>query len=164
MRERFQLRAYEPADAEAVNATVVAAFGEFDPSHGDWPTALRNAAGSAALADVGEMIVATVDGKVVGCITYVGPGVEKQSWFEREWPVIRRLAVRPELRGLGIGRALTEECIARARRDGADLIALHTTPIMDVAVGMYERIGFSYLREAPPVGDVPYGIWAKRLR
>lgn len=110
------------------------------------------------------MIVATVDATVAGCITYVGPGVPKQSWFDREWPVIRRLAVRPDYRGLGIGRALTEECIARGRRDGADLIALHTSKMLDVAVAMYERLGFAFLRESDTVGGVSYGIWIKRLR
>jgi ribosomal protein S18 acetylase RimI-like enzyme len=94
----------------------------------------------------------------------VGPGVEKQEWFDREWPVIRRLVVRPEYRGLGIGRALTDECVRRARRDHATLIALHTTPILDVAFGMYTRMGFTFFRESPPRGGVPYGIYVKQLR
>ena len=69
MTERFQLRPFQPTDADAVNTTVVEAFREFDAGRGDWPTATRNAASSATLAGVGEMIVATVDGAVAGCVT-----------------------------------------------------------------------------------------------
>lgn len=117
----------------------------------------------AAIAGLAELIVATLEGKVVGAVGYVGPGIEKQEWFEREWPVIRMLVVDPEHRGLGIGRALTEECIVRARRDGANLIALHTSPIMRVALPLYERMGFTFLRPAPTRYDIPYGIYVKRL-
>jgi ribosomal protein S18 acetylase RimI-like enzyme len=66
-------------------------------------------------------------------------------------------------RGLGIGRALTEECISRAGRDGASIIALDTTPIMAVALAMYERMGFEFTATAPTIHGVPYGIYVKRL-
>jgi ribosomal protein S18 acetylase RimI-like enzyme len=163
LTRRFELRDYRAEDADAVNATVIAAFGEFDPALGVWPTATRGSTNTTELAAVAELIVATVDGVVAGCIGYVAPGVAKQDYFEREWPVIRRLAVRPDYRGLGIGSALTAECVARARRDGATLIALHSTRLMDVAIGMYERMGFAYLRDAPSIGGLPYGIWVKYL-
>lgn len=52
----------------------------------------------------------------------------------------------PEARGLGIGRALTLECLRRARRLGAATVGLHTTDWMHVAQKMYERTGF---RRAP---------------
>ena len=65
------------------------------------------------------------------------------------------LVVDPAARGRGLGRLLTEECIRRARRDGAGAIALHTSPIMQVALAMYLRLGFVLLRDAPPVFGVP---------
>lgn len=163
MASPFQLRAFRPDDADAVNAVAIAAFAEFRAEYGDWPTVSRNVDKMAALARSAEVIVATVDGTVAGAVGYVGPNIEKQEWFEREWPVIRMLVVLPEHRGRGIGRALTEECVRRARRDGAPLIALHTTPIMAVALPMYERMGFAYLRAAPDRSGVPYGIYVKHL-
>ena len=70
----------------------------------------------------------------------------------------------PSVRGgQGLGRQLTEECIRRARRDGAAAIALHTSPIMQVALAMYLRLGFVPARETPPVFGVPYRIYLKRL-
>ena len=97
----------------------------------------------ASLAETGELIVATVQNKVAGAVTYVGPGRIKAEFFPIEWPILRMLVVAPARR-LGIGRALTEECIRRAERDGASLIALHTTHIMKVALPMYRRMKFKY--------------------
>jgi ribosomal protein S18 acetylase RimI-like enzyme len=73
------------------------------------------------------------------------------------------LVVEPAFRGRGIGRALTEACVGRARRDGAPVVALHTTPIMTVALPMYRRMGFEPESEAPPIHGVPYGVYVKRL-
>ena len=73
------------------------------------------------------------------------------------------LVVDPASRGRGIGRLLTEECIRRARRDQAPLIALHTTLIMSVALPMYLRMGFKLLRAAPPIHGVPYAIYTMAL-
>ncbi len=161
----FVLRDFVPSDAADVNATAIAAFSDFKDTIGDWPSFERAAGRMSSLATEAqaELIVATVAGRVAGAVGYVGPGIPKQEWFETEWPVVRMLVVHPSYRGLGVGRALTEECISRARRDGAPLIALHTTRVMDVAVGMYERMGFIFLRESPPRHGVDYGIWVKHL-
>lgn len=55
---------------------------------------------------------------------------------------IRLLGVAPAARGLGVGRALTEACIQRACAHGHARVVLHTTRAMQVAWGMYERLGF----------------------
>jgi len=57
-------------------------------------------------------------------------------------PELRLLAVAHEARGRGVGRALVEECIRRARRDGAQSLGLHTSKSMTVAMDLYKRIGF----------------------
>ena len=67
------------------------------------------------------------------------------------------LVVDPAARGAGVGRALTDACINGARRDGSDVIALHTSPIMTVALPMYLRMGFR-LVHAPLLYGVPYAV------
>jgi hypothetical protein len=54
-------------------------------------------------------------------------------------------------------------CVRRAERDGAPLLALHTSPIMRVALPMYLRMGFVLEREVPPVRGVPYAVYVKPL-
>ena len=43
------------------------------------------------------------------------------------------------------------------------MIALHTTPIMRVALPMYLRMGFIKLREASEIYGVPYAVYTKSL-
>ena len=76
---------------------------------------------------------------------------------------MRMLVVCPESRGKGIGRALANACIAKAQRDGADVFGLHTSAIMSVALPTYQSMGFEFVREAPSIHGVPYGIYTKQL-
>lgn len=78
-----------------------------------------------------------------------------------DWPIMRMLVVSPQARGAGVGRRLAQECIDRAVRDGADVFALHTSPIMSVALPMYERMGFRLVREVQPVLGVAYAVYLK---
>lgn len=55
---------------------------------------------------------------------------------------IRLLGVSPSHRGLGVGRALTQACIALAEEQHHAEVILHTTEAMQVAWGLYLRLGF----------------------
>ncbi|MCK1543464.1 GNAT family N-acetyltransferase [Bradyrhizobium sp. 179] len=157
------LRDYQPADAEAVRRVALAAFAQFEQDYSDWPTFTANVANITALSGTGEIIVAEDGGKIVGAVAYIGPRQPKPPFFDPAWPIIRMLVVDPFARGKGIGRQLTEECVRRAERDQSPIIALHTTPIMTVALPMYLRMGFEKVREAPDISGVPYAVYVKRL-
>lgn len=159
----YLLRDFRAEDADAVNRVALAAFDEYRAAYSDWPTLSRGIGNMSALASDGEIIVAATPALIVGAVAYVGPGKPKAAFFESAWPIVRMLVVLPEFRGRGIGRALTNECIRRACRDGAGCIALHTTPIMKVALPMYQRMGFEFQRNAPAIFGVPYGIYLKQL-
>jgi hypothetical protein len=58
---------------------------------------------------------------------------------------------------------LTDECVRRARRDRAPLIALHTSGIMRTALDMYLRMGFELYKEEPPRHGVAYAVYIKKL-
>jgi ribosomal protein S18 acetylase RimI-like enzyme len=94
-------------------------------------------------------IVAEVDGELAGTAEYLGPTGRRiglvESVPEGE-AYIGRLGVAPNARGRGLGRALTEECIRRARADGARTIGLATRDVMAAARAMYESLGFRYVR------------------
>ena len=158
-----ELRDYRPGDAASVNAVAQAAFEQYCSAYSDWAAFARNIGAMASLASTGEIIVAATGERIVGAVVYVGPGKPKAAFFEPEWPIIRMLVVDPAARGRGLGRALTAECIRRAERDAAPLIALHTTPIMTVALAMYERMGFRFERDAPAIFGVPYAVYVMSL-
>ena len=159
----FLIRDFEPLDTHRVNDIALAAFAQYRDDYREWPALSQSIGQMSALAAHGELIVAAQGSDVLGAVVYVGPLSPKSPHYDQSWPIIRMLVVAPEARGRGIGRALTGECLRRARRDGVPQIALHASPIMAVALEMYLRMGFVHLRSVPKMHGVPYAIYLKRL-
>lgn len=111
------------------------------------PTALYEAYLASVLdiqsrMDVSELYVAEDAGCIVGVVTYY-PDASRQEWgWPAHWAGIRTVAVMPAARGRGIGRALVQTCIDRARAQDAPAICLHTGTFMHGAIALYERMGF----------------------
>jgi GNAT superfamily N-acetyltransferase len=159
----IRLRDYESADAENLNRIAVSAFDQFRDHYGDWPAMLAGLSKTSDLSASGEVIIAELQDKFAGAVAYFGPNSQKAAFFDQRWPIIRMLVVDPAFRGKGIGRALSDECIARAKRDGSPIIALHTSPIMSVALPMYLKMGFVKAYDAPPIFGVAYAVYTKAL-
>jgi GNAT superfamily N-acetyltransferase len=159
----IRLRDYESADAENLNRIAVSAFDQFRDHYGDWPAMLAGLSKTSALSASGEVIIAELQDKIAGAVAYFGPNSQKAAFFDQRWSIIRMLVVDPAFRGKGIGRALSDECIARAKRDGSPIIALHTSLIMSVALPMYLRMGFAKAYDAPPIFGVAYAVYTKAL-
>jgi ribosomal protein S18 acetylase RimI-like enzyme len=103
---------------------------------------LRDVAARAAAVPV--LVAIDPEDRVLGGVAYVpGPGTPL-SEAEREGEAgIRMLAVDPAVGGRGIGRALTEACMARAQTEGRVGMTLFTLPTMGVAHRLYESLGFA---------------------
>jgi|SRR5437867_552218 len=141
------LRDAEPADLAAASALLREAYAEHVT---DVPPERQQAA-SAYLADVAdvwsrvgtsELVVAEVDGRLAGAVTFYPVASGEGHGWPQGWSAIRLLGVGPADRGRGIGRMLTEECLRRARALEVPVVGLHTTKGMAVAKAMYERMGF----------------------
>lgn len=112
-----------------------------------------------------ERIVAEHEGRLVGSVMLYPPRAEAYGGAAgaAPWPELRLLAVVPEARGLGVGRALVDECVRRARAGGAAELGLHSSRSMRAALRMYERMGFV---RAPEYDFQPEGaerVWGYRL-
>jgi GNAT superfamily N-acetyltransferase len=159
----IKIRDYESADAEALNRIAVSAFEQYRNQYQDWQAMRAVLSKTSALSATGEVVVAEFQDRLSGAVAYFGPNSQKAPFFDQRWPIIRMLVVDPACRGKGLGRALSKECIARARRDRSSIIALHTSPIMTIALAMYLRTGFVKAYDAPPVFGVPYAVYTKAL-
>jgi ribosomal protein S18 acetylase RimI-like enzyme len=76
-------------------------------------------------------------------------------WSEALACYLAELYVVPAYRGHGLGRALMNAAIARAREQGADHIDLNTSHDDVAARALYGSLGFSN-REGRPDGPVTY--------
>jgi ribosomal protein S18 acetylase RimI-like enzyme len=157
----WSIRDAELADAADIDRVALAAFSQYRDLYDNWPAFSRNI-GRMSRLDA-ELIVAADGARIGGAVGYVAPSRPSADFFEPDWPVIRMLSVDPAARGAGLGRRLTEACVARARRDGAPVIALHTSPIQKVARAMYLRMGFEERYPTPPIYGVPYAVYLKAL-
>jgi GNAT superfamily N-acetyltransferase len=94
----------------------------------------------------GRLALSTIEGVPAGCAA-LRP-------FDRERCEAKRLYVRPQFRGAGVGRALMDWVIAEARRAGYGEMVGDTMPVMERALGMYARMGFehtaAYMDEPTP--------------
>ena len=96
------------------------------------------------MRDGGTVLVAEVDGELVGTVTYF----QDASWESMPMDPapgsagLRATAVHPDRQGLGIGRALVDACLERGRSQGAQRMLLHTAAFMVPAIALYERLGF----------------------
>jgi ribosomal protein S18 acetylase RimI-like enzyme len=83
----------------------------------------------------GCLLLAWQDGEPAGCAAL--------RQFSGKTCEMKRLFIRPHLRGFGYGRQLAEEAILRARKIGYRWIVLDTIGSMQAAIGLYISLGFS---------------------
>jgi putative acetyltransferase len=105
---------------------------------------LANLPGDYAPPD-GRLLLAEYQGKLAGCVALhkLEPGICE----------MKRLYLRPQFRGKGLGLALANRILAEARQIGYERIRLDTVePVMKDAVAMYRRLGF---REIAPYCSNP---------
>jgi ribosomal protein S18 acetylase RimI-like enzyme len=127
----YSLRSAQAADAGSVAALVDAAYGHYlerigmlpGPMTQDYAEVIRNR----------QVTVAERHGAIVGIIVLT---------VTDEGFLVDNLAVHPDHRGTGLGRALLEFAEAEARRAGFDALYLFTHEQMTENLALYARIGY----------------------
>lgn len=100
---------------------------------------LRDIAGRARAGDV---LVAVLNGRVVGCVTVSFGDTALSEVDDPDAATIRMLGVATDVRGAGIGEALVRRCVEEARARGCRRVRLDTRTSMKSAQRLYERLGF----------------------
>ena len=104
----------------------------------------------------GAFLIASRAGEAVGC------GAIRR--IEARTGEIKRMYVKPELRGNGIGRALLEALEAEAQTLDLSRLVLETGDRQPEAIALYERAGFSRIAPFGEYVESPLSVcMAKEL-
>lgn len=140
------VRAAEPSEYDAAGELTVGAYladGLMSPA-ATYLAVLRAAAQRAAEAD---LLVAVASGRLVGTVTFALAGTPLAQVARTGEAEFRMLGVSPDARGTGVGTALVDACLARARARRCRAVVLSTHERMRTAHRIYARRGFDRLPE-----------------
>ena len=136
----ISIRPVRPPEYALAGELVVAAYRTLgDAGDETYEQELRDMAARVQDSDV---LVAELEGRVVGCVTFVDGLKQLSEVDDPEAATIRMLGVASSARGRGVGQALVDACIERARASGRRRVRLDTRTSMRGAQRLYERLGF----------------------
>jgi putative acetyltransferase len=118
-------------------------FAASDLASQNFDQELARLPGSYAPPD-GRLLLALRGEQPAGCVALHRFG-ERACEMKRMW-------VRPEFRGCGLGRRLAEKIVAEAQVIGYERTLLDTLPSLENALGLYCALGF---REVAPYRNAP---------
>jgi len=96
----------------------------------------------------GRLLLVEYEGQLAGCVALHKLAPDAGSEACLQVCEMKRLYLRPQFRGKGLGRALADSIITEARQIGYQSMRLDTVePVMKDAVAMYRLLGF---REIAP--------------
>jgi GNAT superfamily N-acetyltransferase len=129
-------------DHDHAGRLVQAAYSALADMHEE-PEYLEYLGDVAARRHEADVIVAVVDERIVGCLTFVpGPGTDHHEFDDPDSASFRYFGVDPAVQGVGVGRAMVQWCIDEARRLGRPRLRIHTLPVMVAAQRLYTQMGF----------------------
>ena len=130
----------ERADSEAATALVNELE---DHLASRYPAESRHGLSVERLLREGvHFFVSRVDGNPAGC-----GGIKL---FGKDYGELKRMYVRPQFRGHGLGRKMLSRLEDLAREHGINTVRLETGVDQTEAIAMYERAGYERI---PPFGD-----------
>ena len=126
------MREARAGDRDAIERVTLAAHQQYASlMPALWDGYRENILSTLAAVRPEAQILAEEDERVIGSVLLYPAGTvvarSGGASITLAWPEVRLLAVAPEARGRGVGVALMQECIRRARHAGAWALTLHAT-------------------------------------
>ncbi len=146
--------AVEPPDSIDARACLKAYFQELNERFdaGCEPTQTLSASPQEMSPPSGVFVIARLAGRPIGCGGLKVKGTDGD---------VKRMWVRPDARGLGVGRRILETLETHAREFGVGTIRLETNRNLNEAQALYRAAGY---QEVAPFNEEPYAHhWFAKL-
>jgi ribosomal protein S18 acetylase RimI-like enzyme len=162
------IRPAREEEYDAVGALTVAGYdadgyltypdGTYDQGYAGW------LADAASRAQNSTLLVAFDGDQLVGTVTWCPYGsADAQLAKEPHQGEFRTLSIAPEARGRGVGRALVEHCLERARSAGLTEVLLFSLREMVPAHRLYAGLGFARRPDLDWTPEPDVELWAFSL-
>jgi GNAT superfamily N-acetyltransferase len=162
----MKIREVRPNEEKEAGRVTALAYSEFaPPGDEDWAEYLGEIADVASRVDR-TIVLGAFDGdRVLGTATIEMDDTLGDDDIELppDTASLRMLGVDPAARGRGVGRALVEACLDRARGAGKRVMVLRTTEKMQVAHTLYASMGFARDRDRDLTFEDGFRLIAYRL-
>ncbi|MCK5547065.1 MAG: GNAT family N-acetyltransferase [Rhodospirillaceae bacterium] len=132
------VKAVSPGDIDAVKSLFLAHEKELAEAacFHDFDAEMKNIQNIYA-APAGALLLALNNGEVVGVVGMVSANDKNNKTAE-----MKRLYVKPEWRGRGVGRMLCEEVLNVAKKQLYKTMRLETLSRLEAAIALYLEYGF----------------------
>lgn len=146
--QHINIRPIQPEDNQAIEQVVRDVFIELDIPKVGTAYADPQLESMFETYDKSRAVYFVVEnnGKIIG-----GAGVGQLENEDESICELQKMYFLPEARGLGLGIALMENCLAKAKEFGFESCYLETMPYMESAQRLYKKVGFEYLDK--PMGN-----------
>lgn len=141
--EGITIRTIEEKDNAAIAAVIRKTLEEFSANH---PGTVYYDASTDMLFQLFQQtprsvyFIAEKDGQVLG-----GGGIFPSPGLPDDTCELVKMYLLPQVRGVGLGKKIIQQCIAFAKENGYQSIYLETMPELKQALKTYEKFGFEYI-------------------
>jgi ribosomal protein S18 acetylase RimI-like enzyme len=141
--DTIEVRRADKQDSFLISAVLLEAFLEYRSQYTEQGFAATTPTQEEILKrlEQGPLWLALANGETVGTVSTV-------LQYPREL-YVRGMAVLPAARGLGIGALLFQRVEQYAKENDCNKLILSTTPFLDRAIRLYERLGFVRVDRPP---------------
>lgn len=144
----FTIRLIEPSDNATLAIIIRNALIEFNANKPGTVYFDESTDHLYELFKIGNGVyqVAVINNEIVG-----GGGIFPTPGLNADTCELVKMYLAPVARGKGLGKMLMQECLNTAQKTGYKKVYLETMPELVIAVPMYAKFGFTYLKG--PLGN-----------
>ena len=164
----LQFRTGTISDIPQLQQLAINSWGQYEKllSPDDWNKLFTNLSNSdtyAELLEIAHCEVCTNENNTIIGMAFLVPSGNPSDIYEASWCQLRFVSVDPNYSGYGIAKSLTQKCITLAQQNKEQIMALHTSEMMDKARHIYESLGFTILKEITPRFNKKYWLYTLKL-